>query len=427
MAETGAAAGALDETGHVGDRRPALVLVAEVHDAEVRLERRERVVGDLGPRRGERREQRRLAGVRQPDEADVGDEPELQPQPVLLARLALLGVARRLVGRGREMRVAEAAAPAAGDHRGLAGHDEVGEQAARLVVECRRARRDVEVQVVAGRAVAPGPLAAAAGRRPEVVLVAEVAERRLAGVDAEVDRPATAAVAAVGAAARDVRLAPERRRSVTARAGRHPDLDAVEEHRADSTDQPAADARAETGGPASGVRLEVDQRVDAGAAVPDRARATPRSGGADPSRCPSSPTRPTCWPRADALAAPDRDRRHVVVRRVQVRAVGDPDLVAAAVALPAGEDHRPAGRGLDARAAVGLDVDRVVAVVVVLADGPAGDRPGERPARVPGRRPRRPAARPPPPPRRLRRGFGAGFGVGIAGALARPGSSASGR
>ena len=47
VAEAGAAAGALDQPGHVGDRRPPLVLVAEVHDAEVRLERRERVVGDL--------------------------------------------------------------------------------------------------------------------------------------------------------------------------------------------------------------------------------------------------------------------------------------------------------------------------------------------------------------------------------------------
>ena len=61
-------------------------LVAEVHDAEVRLERRERVVGDLRRRGGDRGEQRRLAGVRQPDQADVGDQPELEPDPALLAR-----------------------------------------------------------------------------------------------------------------------------------------------------------------------------------------------------------------------------------------------------------------------------------------------------------------------------------------------------
>ena len=33
VAQAGAVAGALDEAGHVGDRRPPLVLVAEVHDA----------------------------------------------------------------------------------------------------------------------------------------------------------------------------------------------------------------------------------------------------------------------------------------------------------------------------------------------------------------------------------------------------------
>ena len=69
VAEAGALAGALDEARDVGDRRPALVLVAEVEHAEVRLERRERVVGDLRPCRRERREEGRLAGIRQPDEA----------------------------------------------------------------------------------------------------------------------------------------------------------------------------------------------------------------------------------------------------------------------------------------------------------------------------------------------------------------------
>ena len=117
--------------GHVGDRRPPLVLVAEVEDAEVRLERRERVIGDLRAGRREGGEQRRLAGVREADEADVGDEAELEAEPALLARLAVLGVLRRLVGGGLEVGVAESAASAAGDHRLLAGRDEVGQRARR--------------------------------------------------------------------------------------------------------------------------------------------------------------------------------------------------------------------------------------------------------------------------------------------------------
>ena len=97
--------------------------------------------------------------------------------------------------------------------------DEVGDQLAGRVVEDGRPGRDVEDEVVAGLAVPPRALAAAAGVGLEVVLVLEVAERRLAGVDAQVDRAAAAAVTAVGAAARDVGLAPERRGPVAAVAG----------------------------------------------------------------------------------------------------------------------------------------------------------------------------------------------------------------
>ena len=90
--EAGPAAGALDEAWDVGDRRPAVIVVAQVQDPEVRLEGRERVVGDLGRGRGDGAEDRGLAGVRQPDETDVGDEPELEAEPALGAGLALLRV-----------------------------------------------------------------------------------------------------------------------------------------------------------------------------------------------------------------------------------------------------------------------------------------------------------------------------------------------
>ena len=52
----------------------------EPHDAEIRRQRRERVVGDLRPRRGDARDQRRLAGVGEADQADVGEQLQLEPQ-----------------------------------------------------------------------------------------------------------------------------------------------------------------------------------------------------------------------------------------------------------------------------------------------------------------------------------------------------------
>ena len=150
------------------------------------------------------------------------------------ARLALLGVLWGLVGRRLEVGVAEAAAPAARDERRLAGGDQIGQQLAGLVVVDRGPGRDVEDQVVAGAAVSPGPRSAPAGRRLVVMALGEVAQRRLAGVDPEVDRAATPAVAAVGSAARDVRLLPEGRGPIATVAGVDPDLHAVKEHRAHS-------------------------------------------------------------------------------------------------------------------------------------------------------------------------------------------------
>src|SRR5688572_27701966 len=186
VTQAGAHARALDEPGHVGDRRAApvagAVRPAEVHDAEVRLECRERVVRDLGAGRGHRGEQGRLPGVRQPDEANVGDEPQLQPDPALLAGLAFLGVLRRLVRGGREVGVAEPAAAAARRHGRLAGGDEVRDQLACRVVEDGGPWWDGEHDILARLPVPAHALAPASGWRAEVMLVLEVAERGLARV-----------------------------------------------------------------------------------------------------------------------------------------------------------------------------------------------------------------------------------------------------
>ena len=102
----------------------------EAHDAEVRLERGERVVGDLRLRRAHRRDQRGLARVREADERGVGEQLHLEAQPVLLAVLALLGEARRAPGVGEEAGVAAAAPAAAGGELAVAVAHEVGEDLA---------------------------------------------------------------------------------------------------------------------------------------------------------------------------------------------------------------------------------------------------------------------------------------------------------
>ena len=91
------------------------------HHAELRLQGGEGIVGDLRPGARDRGEQGRFAGIGQADQPGIGDQLQAQPDPALLAGPALVGAARRAVGRALEMRVAEAAIAALQQHVPLAG------------------------------------------------------------------------------------------------------------------------------------------------------------------------------------------------------------------------------------------------------------------------------------------------------------------
>ena len=162
MAEPGAAAGALDQAGDVGDDELAL---GALERAEHGLERREGVVGDLRGGARQARQQRRLARVRQPDQPDVGEQLEPQLEPALLARQALLGEARRLPVELVKRLLPRPPAPPCGDDRALARR-----------VRSKRMPPSASSTTVPGgtadlergraRAVALPALAVAAARRP---------------------------------------------------------------------------------------------------------------------------------------------------------------------------------------------------------------------------------------------------------------------
>ena len=116
--ETLALRRARDQPGHVRDDEAPLRV--EPDEPERRDQRRERIVGDLRPRGRETGDQGRLARVREAHHPDVGQEPELEPEPALLAGLARLGAARGPVRGGGEARVAAATAAAPGDVEPLA-------------------------------------------------------------------------------------------------------------------------------------------------------------------------------------------------------------------------------------------------------------------------------------------------------------------
>ena len=115
-------------------------LLAHGDDAEVGFERREGIVGDLGPRGGDARDERGLAGVGVADQADVGQQLEFEPR-----RRSSPAVPPRVRagpdGCCGEVLVAASAASAFGDDDLLIGLFKIMNQLACLLIVERCADR----------------------------------------------------------------------------------------------------------------------------------------------------------------------------------------------------------------------------------------------------------------------------------------------
>ena len=81
------------------------------------MKRRERIIGDLRLAAETAARNVDLPALGKPDQAGVRDELEAQPKRALLALLTGIGAARRAIGRGLEMGIAEAAIAALGEQR----------------------------------------------------------------------------------------------------------------------------------------------------------------------------------------------------------------------------------------------------------------------------------------------------------------------
>src|SRR2546430_17523388 len=100
VAEPHALMRVLDQAGQVGEHEFALI---DAHNAELRMQGGEWIVRDLRLSGTHRGKERRLADIRQSNDARVGDQFQPQPDRSLLAWQAGISVARGLVGRGLEM------------------------------------------------------------------------------------------------------------------------------------------------------------------------------------------------------------------------------------------------------------------------------------------------------------------------------------
>ena len=207
MAQALALGRALDEAGDVGHDQ--LEAVVGPHHAEVRLERGEGVVGDLGLGRRDAGDQRGLADVREARRAPRRPPASAPgaasaPRPPRPARRSWAPAAGSTGSRRCPARPARPGRPASGrpPTPGRPG----------------RSRRGPCTTVPSGTATTrssprwpccrlPRPWAPFGG--PAVRVVAEGQQRGHVAVGDQPDVAALAAVAAVGAAPGDVRLAPE--------------------------------------------------------------------------------------------------------------------------------------------------------------------------------------------------------------------------
>ena len=157
--EPGALGGAFDQPGDVGHDEAAMD--PDRDDAQIRMQRRERIVGNFRLRRRNGANQRRFSGIRQSEQPDVRHHLELEPQLALLAGQARHRLARRAVGAALEPGIAPPALAALGDQQALAGVDHIAQLLFCIDIDDNGADRDGNFEICATRA---GAILAAAGR-----------------------------------------------------------------------------------------------------------------------------------------------------------------------------------------------------------------------------------------------------------------------
>ena len=106
---------AFDEAGDIGEHEAPVLIGA--HNTQVRRKRRERIIGDLGPCRGYRADERALSGVGHAEKANVGQHLEFEMQPPLLALFTGCELAWGAVRARFEVNIAETAHSAFGKER----------------------------------------------------------------------------------------------------------------------------------------------------------------------------------------------------------------------------------------------------------------------------------------------------------------------
>jgi len=207
-----------DQPRNIGDDERLVAAIYRNH-AELRFERRERIVRNLRPGCGNAGDQCGLAHVRVAHQAGVGQEFELQPQRFFFAESAILRFMRHAVRSGLEEGIAMASASALSDQDPLVGLGKIVEQFAGGVVVDLGAGRDRNIEILAVTPVTVAAFAVPSAFGAEDMVESEFEKRVLVGIRDEIDVAAVTAIAAAGTALRDELLPPEGNATVPAVTG----------------------------------------------------------------------------------------------------------------------------------------------------------------------------------------------------------------
>ena len=223
--EPDALAGALQQTGYVGEDHAGVVAL---NHAEVGDDGGERVIRDLWLGVAHAGEQRALTRVGHPDDPHVRHQLELHLDPQLGALLAVLGNLRSLVLRRLERRITPTAPAARYDHLPVPVREHLGDDLPGVRVSHDCAGGDQHGAVPRVAPLHPLAPAVPASLRAMVYLLAETHQRVDALVRLEEDGAAVAAVAPVRAALRDESLSSKRHHPAPAVASLDVNLRGVE-------------------------------------------------------------------------------------------------------------------------------------------------------------------------------------------------------
>ncbi len=201
-----------------------------IHHAQIRFQRRKRIIRNLRPRRANHRNQRGLPRIRKTHQAHVRQQLQLQPQIPLFPGLAFLFLSRRLVPRLRKMLIAAPAPSALRHQQTLPWPFQIRQQYISSRIKNQRAHRHFQNRVVARnpRTVRAFPVPSAV--RLELPVVAVTQQRVVVRIRFQVNAPAAPAIAARRPSARHILLPPKRHAPVPAIPGLHGNFRFINKH-----------------------------------------------------------------------------------------------------------------------------------------------------------------------------------------------------